>query len=198
MTSVPRLFRASSIKACVANGPALSSASTCSMTAWPRCISPFPHWPDPPRDPLRSPGQSLHQHPRRDRDVRETGSYGKERPASQGRLPKPAGPSPHYAADLQGQAFETVSWWQGSKRLMKNRFAAARVRPANRNLPKNPDGVLPACWLLAAPRAMPKGLTTATGERAAEALRSAKQGVSAVDLSEATRISGVTARRCRE
>ena len=31
---------------------------------------------------------------------------------------------------------------------MTSRFAACRVRPANRNLPKNDDGTLPACWLL--------------------------------------------------
>lgn len=30
---------------------------------------------------------------------------------------------------------------------MTSRFAACRVRPANRNLPSD-DGTLPACWLL--------------------------------------------------
>lgn len=78
------------------------------------------------------------------------------KPAPTGKKGRPAkaayqGPpvqARQYAADLPGQAFETVSWRQGSKGLMSSRFAAARVRPANRNLPKNPDGSLPECWLL--------------------------------------------------
>ena len=45
-------------------------------------------------------------------------------------------------------AFEQVSWRQGSHGMMTSRFTAARVRPANRNLPRNPDGSLPECWLL--------------------------------------------------
>jgi SRSO17 transposase len=53
-----------------------------------------------------------------------------------------------YAEDLPVDAFEKVSWRQGSKGEMNSRFAARRVRPANRNLPKNPDGSLPDCWLL--------------------------------------------------
>lgn len=31
---------------------------------------------------------------------------------------------------------------------MTSRFVACRVRPANRNLPCDPDGSLPECWLL--------------------------------------------------
>lgn len=54
----------------------------------------------------------------------------------------------NYAADLPRAAFTEVSWRQGSKGLMTSWFAAVRVRPANRNLPKNPDGSLPECWLL--------------------------------------------------
>lgn len=53
-----------------------------------------------------------------------------------------------YAKDLPDEAFEQVSWRQGTKGIMTSRFAAARVRPANRNLPRNPDGSLPECWLL--------------------------------------------------
>ena len=53
-----------------------------------------------------------------------------------------------YAQALPASAFAEVSWRQGSKGIMTSRFTAARVRPANRNLPKNPDGSLPDCWLL--------------------------------------------------
>jgi SRSO17 transposase len=53
-----------------------------------------------------------------------------------------------YAQGLPSDAFENASWRQGSKGTMTSRFAASRVRPANRNLPKNPDGSLPDCWLL--------------------------------------------------
>lgn len=53
-----------------------------------------------------------------------------------------------YAQHLPVDAFAPVSWRQGSKGVMTSRFAARRVRPANRNLPKNPDGSLPECWLL--------------------------------------------------
>nr|WP_231648041.1 hypothetical protein [Saccharothrix sp. NRRL B-16348] len=32
---------------------------------------------------------------------------------------------------------------------MRPRFLALRARPANRAIPKAPDGSLPGCWLLA-------------------------------------------------
>jgi SRSO17 transposase len=32
---------------------------------------------------------------------------------------------------------------------MRSRFLAIRVRPANRNIPRNVDGSLPECWLIA-------------------------------------------------
>ncbi|MET4781331.1 IS701 family transposase [Glaciihabitans sp. UYNi722] len=32
---------------------------------------------------------------------------------------------------------------------MSSRFTAVRVRPANRNIPRQPNGTLPACWLIA-------------------------------------------------
>ncbi|MBB5747971.1 IS701 family transposase [Micrococcus sp. TA1] len=50
---------------------------------------------------------------------------------------------------LGPEAFQEVSWRQGSRGMMTGRFTAVRVRPANRNLPRAPDGSLPACWLLA-------------------------------------------------
>jgi SRSO17 transposase len=77
-------------------------------------------------------------------------------PAYRGRGRPPAHPS-YRTAPIQAKAlaqtmgpdaFEQVSWRQGSKGTMTSRFAATRVRPANRNLPRNPDGSLPECWLL--------------------------------------------------
>lgn len=53
-----------------------------------------------------------------------------------------------YATELPEAAFEQVVWRQGSKGVLTSRFAACRVRPANRNLPRNEDGTLSACWLL--------------------------------------------------
>ncbi|HEY5230338.1 MAG TPA: IS701 family transposase, partial [Galbitalea sp.] len=53
-----------------------------------------------------------------------------------------------YAAALPADAFQRVFWRQGSKGEMASRFAARRVRPANRNLPTSADGSLPECWLL--------------------------------------------------
>lgn len=45
-----------------------------------------------------------------------------------------------YATALAPGAFQEVSWRQGTKGVISSRFAAARVRPANCNLPKKPDG----------------------------------------------------------
>jgi SRSO17 transposase len=49
-----------------------------------------------------------------------------------------------------------VTWRQGTKATrgnpdaaMTSWFLAIRVRPANRDIPRGPDGSLPACWLLA-------------------------------------------------
>ena len=49
-----------------------------------------------------------------------------------------------------------VTWRHGSRKnarnptaAMRSRFLALRVRPANRDIPRNPDGGLPECWLLA-------------------------------------------------
>ena len=44
--------------------------------------------------------------------------------------------------------YRLVPWRQVSKGTLTSRFTTVRVRPANRNLPKNPDGTLPAVWLL--------------------------------------------------
>lgn len=49
-----------------------------------------------------------------------------------------------------------VTWRRGTKHsptnptgAMRSRFLALRVRPANREIPRNPDGSLPAVWLIA-------------------------------------------------
>jgi SRSO17 transposase len=53
-------------------------------------------------------------------------------------------------------AARRVTWRQGSKKTKNNptatmhsRFLAIRVRPANRLIPRDADGSLPECWLLA-------------------------------------------------
>jgi SRSO17 transposase len=53
-------------------------------------------------------------------------------------------------------ALRRVTWRHGSRRsarnptaAMQSRFLAVRVRPANRDIPRNPDGTLPECWLIA-------------------------------------------------
>ena len=52
------------------------------------------------------------------------------------------------AAALPENAFQDVSWRQGTKGIMTSQFAAVRVRPANRNIPREKDGSLPERWLL--------------------------------------------------
>jgi SRSO17 transposase len=53
-------------------------------------------------------------------------------------------------------ALRRVTWRHGSRKnarnptaAMRSRFLAIRVRPANQNIPRNPDGSLPECWLIA-------------------------------------------------
>jgi SRSO17 transposase len=53
------------------------------------------------------------------------------------------------------RALRRVTWRHGSRRnpanptaAMRSRFLALRVRPANREIPRAPDGTLPECWLL--------------------------------------------------
>ena len=70
-----------------------------------------------------------------------------------GRPKKPGYRTPPVQAQELAQSlpiaqYRPVSWRQGSKNTLTSRFAAVRVRPANRNLPRNDDGTLPACWLL--------------------------------------------------
>ncbi len=74
--------------------------------------------------------------------------------SGRGRPPVPGYDTPPMQAktlvqSMETSAFEQVTWRQGSKGIMTSRFTATRVRPANRNLPRNDDGSLPECWLLA-------------------------------------------------
>jgi SRSO17 transposase len=54
------------------------------------------------------------------------------------------------------KACRYVTWRHGAKKApanrtaaMRSRFTALRVRPANRDIPRAPDGSLPECWLIA-------------------------------------------------
>jgi SRSO17 transposase len=54
------------------------------------------------------------------------------------------------------RALHQVTWRHGSRKnarnptaAMRSRFMALRVRPANRDIPRNPDGSLEECWLIA-------------------------------------------------
>jgi len=75
-------------------------------------------------------------------------------------------PVPRYRADPTNLAalaltagrrsLRRVTWRHGSRRNARNptaamtsRFLALRVRPANRDIPRHPDGTLPGCWLIA-------------------------------------------------
>lgn len=78
-----------------------------------------------------------------------------------GRPPGPGYPDKH--TDLRALALATgrhalrqVTWRHGSKKTpsnrtgaMRSRFLTLQVRPANRQIPRNPDGTLPACWMIA-------------------------------------------------
>ncbi len=78
-----------------------------------------------------------------------------------GRPPRPAYPDqPATLKDLAiaaGRgAVRRVTWRRGTRTsatnptaAMRSHFLAIRVRPANRNIPRNPDGSLPDCWLVA-------------------------------------------------
>ena len=70
-----------------------------------------------------------------------------------GRPKKPGYRTPPVQAQELAQSlpvtqYHPVSWRQGSKAMLTSRFTAVRVCPANRNLPRNPDGTLPEVWLL--------------------------------------------------
>jgi FOG: Transposase len=65
---------------------------------------------------------------------------------------------PSQVKELAGarESFAEATWRHGTKTspgnrqaAMTSRFTAARVRPANRNIPRQPDGSLPECWLIA-------------------------------------------------
>jgi SRSO17 transposase len=54
------------------------------------------------------------------------------------------------------RSLHQVTWRHGSRMnarnptaAMRSRFIALRVRPANRDIPRNPDGSLDECWLIA-------------------------------------------------
>jgi SRSO17 transposase len=81
--------------------------------------------------------------------------------AGQGRPPLPRyreQPSSLRALALAAgrKALRPVTWRHGSRKTpanrtaaMRSRFMALRVRPANRDIPRRPDGTLPGCWLIA-------------------------------------------------
>lgn len=83
------------------------------------------------------------------------------RSGDRGRHPAPAYPDPPASlkdlALATGQAAtHTVTWREGTKTSPTNptgattsEFLTLRIRPANRDIPRADDGVLPECWLLA-------------------------------------------------
>jgi SRSO17 transposase len=81
--------------------------------------------------------------------------------SGRGRPPKPRyrdDPSNLTALALAAgrSAVTHLTWRRGSRRTpanpsaaMRSHFLAIRVRPANREIPRNTDGSLPECWLIA-------------------------------------------------
>jgi SRSO17 transposase len=81
--------------------------------------------------------------------------------AGRGRPPKPRyRDDPANLAQLalaaDRDAVEHISWRHGSRKnpanptaAMSSHFLAIRVRPANHEIPRNTDGSLPDCWLIA-------------------------------------------------
>jgi SRSO17 transposase len=83
------------------------------------------------------------------------------RTGARGRHPAPAYPDPPIslkelalAAGLD--ATQTLTWREGTKvnpdnptAAMRSQFLTLRIRPANRDIPRDPDGALPECWLIA-------------------------------------------------
>jgi len=77
-----------------------------------------------------------------------------------GRPPGPAYPGPpatlRQLAIASADQVRPVTWRHGTRATngnpdaaMTSWFVAIRVRPANRDIPRGPDGSLPECWLLA-------------------------------------------------
>lgn len=80
--------------------------------------------------------------------IYETPEYsGRGKPPTPRYLTQPIS-AQELAQFLPIRQYRPVSWRQGSKGTLTSRFVAVRTRPANRNLPKNPDGTLPVVWLL--------------------------------------------------
>jgi SRSO17 transposase len=84
------------------------------------------------------------------------GGRGRPRPPPVPRYP--AAPSTLAALALAAgrPALRRVTWRHGTHKhpgnptaAMTSRFLALRVRPANRDIPRAPDGTLPECWLIA-------------------------------------------------
>lgn len=75
-------------------------------------------------------------------------SSGRGRPRTKPRYQRAPVRAVEYAHDLPAGSFTEVSWRHGSKGQLTSRFAACRVRPANRALPRDDDGTLPQCCLL--------------------------------------------------
>ena len=80
---------------------------------------------------------------------------GRGRPPTPGYPDKPASLRELALAAGRG-ALRRITWRRGTKKTpanpaaaMRSRFLALRVRPANRNIPRNADGSLPDCWLIA-------------------------------------------------
>jgi SRSO17 transposase len=80
---------------------------------------------------------------------------GRGRPSAPGYPGKPASLR-ELALAAGRRALHQITWRHGTKKTagnpgaaMRSRFLAIRVRPANRNITRNPDGTLPAGWLIA-------------------------------------------------
>jgi SRSO17 transposase len=78
-----------------------------------------------------------------------------------GRPPRPAYPDPpvtfkDLALAVGRRGVRAVTWRHGSRHTktnptaaMRSHFLRLRIRPANRDIPRSPDGILPECWLIA-------------------------------------------------
>jgi len=81
--------------------------------------------------------------------------------SGRGRPPKPRyrdDPSnlTELALTVGRDALHRITWRHGTRKnadnptaAMRSEFLTLRVRPANRNIPRSPDGHLPECWLIA-------------------------------------------------